>query len=250
MTSVRFSKQVRAAKAAAIAVLLLVGGCGILPDVKTPTDLYTLSPKNSFDANLPNVYWQLVVEQPVAAAGLNTGRIAVAPTPLSTDYYATSAWTDRAPLMVQTLLIESFENTKRIVAVGRDAIGLRGNYVLQTELREFQAESYRPGNPVVRVRLNAKIVRMPERQIIGSRTIERCSLAASDQVPAVVAAFDEALGAVLKRTVSWVLTTPPPRAGDQDDMKLVERFRNPANIVYDSERCPSDSPTPPAAPKS
>ena len=67
-----------------------------------------------------------------------------------------------------------------------------------------------------------------------------------------MAAFDEALGAVLKRTVSWVLTTPPPRAGDQDDMKLVERFRNPANIIYDSERCPSDSPTPPqpAAPKS
>jgi hypothetical protein len=90
---------------------------------------------------------------------------------------------------------------------------------------------------------------MPERQIIGSRTIERCSQAAGDQVPDVVAAFDEALGAVLKRTVSWVLTTPPPRTNDQDDAKLVERFRDPASIVYDSERCPADGPPahPPAA---
>ncbi len=240
----------RTGAAAIVVALLALSSCGILPDVKTPTDLYTLSPKNTFDAGLPNVYWQLVVETPIAAAGLNTGRIAVAASPLSSDYYATSAWTDRAPLMVQTLLIESFENTKRIVAVGRDAIGLRGNYVLQTELREFQAETYHGGHPVARVRLNTKIVRMPERQIIGSRTIERCSEASSDQVPAVVAAFDEALGAVLKRTVTWVLTTPPPRAGEQDDNKLVERFRDPANIVYDSERCPSDAGAPAVAPKS
>ncbi|MEO8559328.1 MAG: ABC-type transport auxiliary lipoprotein family protein [Rhodospirillales bacterium] len=239
----------RGLRVALIAAALALTGCGILPDVKTPTDLYTLSPKNTFDAGLPKVYWQLIVETPVAAAGLNTGRINVASSPLSTDYYATSAWTDRAPLMVQTLLIESFENTKRIVAIGRDAIGLRSNYVVQTELREFQSEIYHGPKPVVRVRLNVKIVRMPERQIIGSRTIERCSEAASDQVPAVVAAFDEALGAVLKRTVTFVLTTPPPRVGEQDDSKLVERFRDPSNLVYDSERCPSDKAPPAVKPK-
>jgi len=231
----------RFARAGIALALVGLAGCGILPDVKTPTDLYTLSPKTTFDAGLPNVYWQLVVETPIAAAGLNTGRINVATTPLSTDYYATSAWTDRAPLMVQTLLIESFENTKRIVAVGRDTNGLRGNYVLQTELREFQAETFHGAKPIVRVRLNVKIVRMPERQIIGSRTIERCSEATDNQVPSVVAAFDDALGAVLKRTVSWVLTTPPPRADSQDDMKLVERFRDPANLVTDVDRCPSGS---------
>jgi cholesterol transport system auxiliary component len=242
----------RAVRRGIVLALAALGGCGILPDVKTPTDLYTLSPKTTFDAGLPNVYWQLVVETPIAAAGLNTGRINVATTPLSTDYYATSAWTDRAPLMVQTLLIESFENTRRIVAVGRDTNGLRGNYVLQTELREFQAETYHGPKPIVRVRLNVKIVRMPERQIIGSRTIERCSEAANDQVPAVVQAFDDALGAVLKRTVSWVLTTPPPRADSQDDAKLVERFRDPANLVTDVDRCPSGggAVAPAAKPKS
>ena len=50
--------------------------CGVLPDIKTPTDLYTLSPKSTFEPNLPNVYWQMAVETPVAPANLNTGRMA------------------------------------------------------------------------------------------------------------------------------------------------------------------------------
>ena len=56
------------------------------------------------------------------------------------------AWTDNAPLMVQTLLIESFESTRSIIAVGREAVGLRPDYVLHTDLREFDA-TYDDGSP-------------------------------------------------------------------------------------------------------
>ena len=70
-----------------------------------------MTPKSTFDPDLPSVYWQLAVEAPAAAANLNTGRIAIALTPTSTDYYAKAAWTDRAPLMVQTRIVDSFENT-------------------------------------------------------------------------------------------------------------------------------------------
>lgn len=226
-----------------------VSACGILPDVKTPTDLYTLSPKSTFEPGLPSVYWQLAVETPVAPANLNTGRMAISASRLSTDYYATSAWTDRAPLMVQTLIIESFENSKRIVAVGRESTGLRANYLLQTELREFQAETYHGPRPVARVRINAKIIRMPERQIIGSASFERCREADGESVPQVVAAFDDALGAVLRRMVGWVLTTPPPAANEDSDRRLVERFRDPRNVIDEIAGCPTQStPTPQTAP--
>ncbi len=63
-------------------------------------------------------------------------------TPTSADYYANAAWTDRAPLMIQTLLVESLENSRRIVGVGRDPLSVRPTYVLQSELREFQAEYF------------------------------------------------------------------------------------------------------------
>ena len=118
----------------------------------------------------------------------------------------------RAPAMVQTLLVESFENANRIVAVGRESIGLRANFVLKTELREFQAEYPGPEsigtvNPTVRVRLNAKLVRVPERTIIGSRNFEDLAEAEAPNIVSVVSAFDDALGSVMGGTVEWTLRT-------------------------------------------
>ena len=164
-----------------------------------------MTPKSTFDPDLPSVYWQLAVEAPAAAANLNTGRIAIALTPTSSDYYAKAAWTDRAPLMVQTRIVDSFENTRKIVAVARESIGIRANYVLQPDLRNFEALYYYGKPPIVRVRIIAKLVRMPDRQIIGVASFERCVRARADTVPKVVEAFDQALGSVIKRLVAWTL---------------------------------------------
>lgn len=193
---------------AAAALLALLSACS-LPGGGDPPQLYTLTPKSTFETALPTVEWQLIVERPVAAAGLNSQRIALQRSPLTLDYYARANWTDQAPQLVQTLLIESFENTKKIRAVSRESTQLRADYVLQTELREFQAEYDRPGSPPsVRVRLNGKLVRLPDRQIISSNTIERKIAAEKGDMESVVLAFDDALGKVLKQMVEWALVAP------------------------------------------
>jgi len=224
--------------AAAVAAAALLTSCQLIDAATEPQDLYTVMPKSTFDPDLPAVYWQLAVEVPAAAANLNTGRIAIAMTPTSTDYYAKAAWTDRAPLMVQTRIVDSFENTRKIVAVSRESIALRSNYVLQPDLRNFEALYYYGQPPIVRVRIIAKLVRMPDRQIIGVASFERCVRARSDKIPKVVEAFDQALGSVIKRLVTWTLRTPPPRPPSETAPYDIERFRNPANAVIDSENCP------------
>lgn len=226
----------RLAVAAMAAVSL--AACQLIDAATEPTDLYTVTPKSTFDPDLPAVYWQLAVEVPAAAASLNTGRIAIAMTPTSIDYYAKVAWTDRAPLMVQTRIVDSFEATRKIVAVARESIELRANYVLQPDLRNFEAMYYYGPQPIVRVRIIAKLVRMPDRQIIGVASFERCVRARADKVPKVVGAFDQALGSVMKRLVSWTLRTPPPRPPGESAGYDIERYRNPANAVNDSEGCP------------
>ena len=231
--------MLRWAVCAAAAIALT--GCQALSaidSVAEPTDLYTVTPKSTFDHDLPNVYWQLAVEVPVSAASLNTGRIAIQMSPTSTDYYAKVAWTDRAPLMVQTRIVDSFENTRKIVAVARESIALRANYVLQPDLRNFEAMYFYGQPPIVKVRIIAKLVRMPDRQIIGVASFERCVRARADKVPKVVDAFDQAVGSVIKRLVSWTLRTPPPRPPSDSAPYDIERFRNPANAVVDSEGCP------------
>mgnify|MGYP003345153382 CR=1 FL=1 len=54
---------------------------------------------------------------------------------------------------MQTLIIESLENSGKIVAVGRESVGLRADYILQSDLREFQAElDSRGGAPFTALR--------------------------------------------------------------------------------------------------
>jgi cholesterol transport system auxiliary component len=227
--------------AASVAAVTLLAGCQFISAVDAatePQDLYTVTPKSTFDPDLPSVYWQLAVDTPASAANLNTGRIALAMTPTSSDYYAKAAWTDRAPLMVQTRIVDSFENTRKIVAVARESIGIRANYVLQPDLRNFEALYYYGKPPIVRVRIIAKLVRMPDRQIIGVASFERCVRARADSIPKVIDAFDQALGSVIKRLVAWTLRTPPARPPSDDAPYNIERYRNPANAVVDSENCP------------
>lgn len=190
----------------ATAVLGLLAGCGIIPTPQPAPQLYTLSPKSTFSADLAAVDWQLGVETPAAPAGLSSSRIAVTRTPLTLEYFAGAQWVDDAPAMVQRLLIESFENSNRIVGVGRLAVALRSDYVLQPELREFQAE-YKDGAaaPKVRVRINVKLIKMPERHIIASETFERVLQAPNNRMPAIVKTFDLALGKVMRDLVVWTL---------------------------------------------
>lgn len=178
-----------------------------LPDLGSgpPPDLYVLSPKSTFPEELPSVDWQLVVEEPSTAKGIDTDRIAIAPSALEVKYLAGSRWADRAPRMLQQLLIQSFENTKKIVSVGRQSIGLRSDFVLKVELREFQAEKTPEGGTVVRVRLNLKLVRVALGQIVASQSFESVKPANSESVPDIVQAFDDSVGAVLKRAVAWTL---------------------------------------------
>ncbi|MCC6919221.1 MAG: membrane integrity-associated transporter subunit PqiC [Alphaproteobacteria bacterium] len=182
-----------------------LGGC--LGDLfSSPPQLFDLSPKNTFDENIPRADWQLVVEEPAAPTAINTDRMAIRPSSLQMEYIPDVKWTDRAPALVQTLMVESFENSGKIVGVGRRAIGLTGDYVLSSELREFEAVSDGAGGATVIVRLVLKLVRQSSGGIIASTTAEQSVESASDKPADLVLAFDAALGKVLKRTVQWVLT--------------------------------------------
>ena len=211
MSKLRFAKY--ACIAAAIDIALPACTGNILPGaVNDPPKLYILTPKNTFRSDLPKVGWQLTVALPIADAALNTARIALRQNPISLEYYARANWVDTAPQTFLRLLVECFENTGKIVSIGRQSVTLRADYSLLTDLREFQAEYLGEGPPRVRVRLNAKLVRMPQRTIVATETFEFLVPSASSDLEAVVSAFDVALGRTLKRIVQWSLTTVPPQS--------------------------------------
>lgn len=193
------------------AVALLTASCTVVPGADAPPPrLFVLSPKSTYEPDMPRSDWQLAIELPIAEAGINTVRMALRHSPLSLEYFERANWIDIAPRMVQTLIVESFENSGKTTAVARASVALRSDYTLLSELREFQAE-YNNAIPTVRVRLNLKLVKMPQRVIVGALNIERTAQAGGTRLEDVVLAFDEALGKVLRRTVDWTLRTMPPK---------------------------------------
>ena len=84
---------------------------------------------------------------------------------------------------------------------------------MKSELREFQAEyESEAAPPLIRVRLNAKIVQQPQREIIASANFEATARAAGTNMAEIVTAFDEAFGKVLRRVVEWTLITADSRS--------------------------------------
>jgi cholesterol transport system auxiliary component len=199
-------------RSALLVLALGLAGCSsLLTD--PPKPLFQLTPKSTYPAGLPHLGGQLLIDVPLAPGGLDTNRIALSRSPVSLDYFADGEWTDQAPRLVQTTLLESFENSRTVTAIDRETIGLGADVVLKPELRHFEAVYDSPnGPPQVWVVLNVRLVKMPERKIIAQQSFEARYPAAANKIGDIVLAFDEALGKVMKEIVVWTISNPALQA--------------------------------------
>jgi cholesterol transport system auxiliary component len=190
-----------------LAACLAVGACTAAIELARPDPprLYALTPKSTFADDLPRVDARISVEAPTATAGLNTAWIALRPTPTTLEYYAGARWIEVVPVMVQNLLLESLDNASRLDVLGREVVGIRADYALLTHSREFQAEYTGDGSPVVDVRIQARLVRLPRRTSIAATSAGFTVKAEDRSMQAIVAAFDEGLGKALRGIVEWTV---------------------------------------------
>src|SRR5437763_13694063 len=109
-----------------VLMLTLAGCSGLLGGGQT-AHLYRLTPKSTYPPDLPHRSVQLLVDEPLAPAGLDKSRIALSRSPVSIDYFADSDWPDRVPLLVQTAILQSFQNSRALTAIDRESVGLRAD---------------------------------------------------------------------------------------------------------------------------
>jgi len=190
----------------------LIAGCGGIQLLPTPMQpqLYILRPEVAAPMGMP-VRWRLAVGTPDASASLDTERIALSRTATTMDYFAKAAWTDRVPAILQRLLIQSFDASNRIIAVGRDTTGNENDYVLETEIRDFEARYDTPDTaPQIVVGIQAKLTRMPQREIVASLNVLQQAQASANVLDAIVLAFNQATGAAVAQITNWTLNAPAP----------------------------------------
>jgi len=172
--------------------------------------LYVLRPDITPPAGMP-VRWRLTVGTPDASASLDTERIALSRTATTMDYFANAAWTDRVPAMIQRLLLQTFDASNRIVAVSRDTSGVENDYLLETEIRDFEARYDTPDvAPQIIVTIQARLARMPQREIVAGVNVRQQAQATANVLDSIVLAFNQATGAAVSQVVNWALNAPQP----------------------------------------
>lgn len=178
----------------AVAGALLLAGCGGGP---APTT-YDLSAPRDF-GRIGGGGGVLVVAQPTAVQALDSDRLIVKDSSGALSFLGGAQWADRVPNLVQTRLIQTFENGSRIAAVGRPGERIVPDFQLNTDIRAFNIDTA-SGQAVVEI--TAKL--------IGDRTgkVQRAKLF-SARVPAgadgagAAQALDQALSQVLIQIARW-----------------------------------------------
>lgn len=150
---------------------------------------------------------ELVIEEPTTSGALQTDRIMIRPDPLQAQYLPGIRWSETTPVMLQTLMLRSLEQTQALRYVGRTPLGIGGDVALLTELVDFQAEVAPDGETgTVELRLISRVVRESDVRILGTRSFSARALLPSLDETAIIAGFDQAATQLLAEHAAWVLS--------------------------------------------
>ncbi|WP_420225379.1 ABC-type transport auxiliary lipoprotein family protein [Pigmentiphaga litoralis] len=200
-------------------VVAVLGACSVLPDAE-PVTMYQLpTARPSIPAGTgpdaastarSRADWSLRVVKPASSAVTDSPRILVLRESNQVNAYQAVRWSDPAPALWRNRLTAAFVDDGRIGALSTDDAPAHADLELAGDLRSFQVE-YQGAQPVVALRLDARLVRTGTRRIVASRSFMVMQPVSGSKVPEVVTAFGQAADALSAQVVDWTLTQAPVR---------------------------------------
>jgi cholesterol transport system auxiliary component len=180
-------------RAILIAVLpaLMLAACA-----SAPKQTYDLNPVAG-DFAARRGHGQLAVAVPDATLPANSDEIVVRTGPQSVAYLSGAQWADKLPPLIQSRLIESFQNAHVLRGVGRP--GILADVTLYTTLRRFDLDAARGE---ASVQIAAQLVASSGRAIAGQLFSAKVPISSSES-SVVAAALDAALAQVMREIVLW-----------------------------------------------
>lgn len=177
-----------------LAASLLLAGCGGGP---APT---------TFDMTAPRDFGRvgggaaIVVATPSTVQALDSDRLIVKDSAGALSFLGGAQWADTIPNLVQTRLIQTFENGSRIAAVARPGDRITPDLQLVTDIRSFNIDAA-TGQAVVEI--TAKLVGDRTGRVARARVFTARAPAAAVDGPGAARALDQALSQVLIQIVRW-----------------------------------------------
>jgi cholesterol transport system auxiliary component len=195
-------------------ILLMSSLCACITLIKEPAAIttYALQADAEPVATWPNVPWSLTIVRPNSNNFLDNNRISVRPEANTLQVYQGANWLDSLPDLVQTNLVESFENSGKIKSISRQNSGVPAEVALLLDIRKFEA-TYTSGQkiPTAQIQIHAKVVEYPSNRVIATKTFNSETTPSSKEIPDVVIALQQGLKSINQEIVGWTLTNGHPK---------------------------------------
>lgn len=143
---------------------------------------------------------QLVVTEPAASAPYDNQRIVIRTGPGAIAYLTGAQWAEELPNLLQTQIIQTFENSGYYRAVGRPGGRLTSPVSLNLEIRRFDIDV--PSGQAV-VELSAKLINDGNGRALAARIFKASVPASAASGQKATAALNQALDEILRGLLIW-----------------------------------------------
>ena len=174
-------------------IVFLLAGCGGPPPIT-----YDLAQRD-ISAKTLRLRRQLVIAEPSALQSLDSDKVLVRRPDGTLATLAHAAWSDRLPRLVQSRMIQAFENAGAVGQVGPSGGSISANATLEAEIRLFEIDV---GAGQGRVEFAARLVDATSGRITAAR-IFHAEAPGGGEGPAAVSSLDQALAQALGDLTRW-----------------------------------------------
>lgn len=183
-----------------LAMPLLLAGALLLAGCSGPTPTtYDLSAPGDV-GRLGGAGPALVVAEPTTVQTLDSDRIIVRDSSGALSFAGGAQWADRIPKLVQTRLIQTFENAGRLGSVARPGERIVAPLQLVTDIRSFNIDT---ASGAAVVEITAKLVGDSTGRVQRAKLFSARVPATASDAGAAAQALDKALSQVLIEIVRW-----------------------------------------------
>ena len=173
---------------------LILSGCG----TAAKNDTYDLSAAVDGDGPAAKSR-QVLIASPTALRALDSEQIVIRVSSSEIQYLSRAQWGDKLPRIVQSKLVEAFENSGKLGGVGIPGQGLAIDYQVVTDIRSFEIDAS-SGNQAV-VEISAKILNDRNGSVRAQKVFRATAPAGGDNV-GFVKGLDRAFSTVVSEIVS------------------------------------------------
>jgi cholesterol transport system auxiliary component len=189
----------RTLSAFGVLTAVLLAACSGFKSSEPAMQTYVLRPAlpAKLATSAPPADATITVMLPTAAPGLEADHIVLLQAGQRFDWYRDARWSGELPLLVRTSIIDALRAGGRFATVESEDAPFGTTYMLEVEIRHFEADYSAGGLPQVHVELTATVGKRVDRTIIGSVTASAQVAADADRLQSVTAAFQSALAQAL-----------------------------------------------------